>query len=263
MRIFFVLLALSAILSPPAQAALEPSALVPRQLALDTDSRLQEAAAAGPAGQGPHRGQLSDVGRSLVLPGWGQLHAGHRTLGFAFLAAEAAIWTTFAVSIAKGELRKKSYEETARLFANIDLDRVDSRFRSLIGQYESSGEYNRLVVYRDAAAAYYGDFENYDRYIEEHSLGGAEAWVWSSTEKFEQYGAERRSSEGAFHDAQFAAGLAVVNRVASAIVAARLSPRRAEPAAEAEGVSSRPTWGFRVGPSGRLEPRLAWELRFH
>jgi hypothetical protein len=249
--------------TPSRAYALEPSALAPRLLALDTDSRISEAEAAAPAEESPHRGRLSDVGRSLVLPGWGQLNAGYRTLGTIFLAAEAAIWTGFAVSIAKGEMRKDTYEETAQLFAGIDLNQVSDEFRSLVGQYESSDEYNRLVVYRDAAAMYYGDFENYNRYIEENSLTGAQTWQWSSAQKFEQYAAERRSSEGAFHDAQFMVGLAVVNRVASAVVAARLAPRQSEPEGEAKGISSRPRWDFAVGPTGELEPRLAWELRFH
>ena len=248
---------------PAPPDGLQPSLLAPRLLALDTDTRVSEAEAAAAAEEGPHRGHLSDVGRSLVLPGWGQLHAGYRTLGYVFLAAEAAIWTGFAVSVVKGEKRKDTYEETAQLFAGIDLNQVDEEFRTLVGQYESSDEYNRLVVYRDAAALYYGDFENYNRYIDENSLTGAETWQWSSTQKFEQYSTERRSSEGAFHDAQFMVGLAVVNRVASAIVASRLTPRETEPEGEAKAVSSRPRWGFAVGPNGDLEPRLAWELRFH
>src|SRR5215471_16910259 len=32
-----------------------------------------------------HPGNLGDVGRSLVLPGWGALHQGHRNVGLAFL----------------------------------------------------------------------------------------------------------------------------------------------------------------------------------
>ena len=244
-------------------SGLEPSALAPRLLAGDTMARLQEAAASEPSEPESKRGQLSDVGRSLVLPGWGQLHAGYRTLGFAFLAAEAAIWTAFTINVAKGEMRKGSYEETAKLYAGIDLDAVDEDFRALIGQYYSSDEYNRLVVYRDAASLYYGDFENYNRYIEENSLRGEESWSWGTEADILRYGSQRRSSENAFHDAQFAAALAVVNRVTSAVVAARLAPRTVESSGEAQGFSSRPTWGFELGPTGELEPRLAWELRFH
>ena len=250
-------------LSPLEPSPLPASPLAPRLLAGDTMARLQEAAAAEPSESGSRHGRLSDVGRSLVLPGWGQLHAGYRTLGFAFLATEAVIWTAFAVNTAKGEMRKDSYEETARLYAGIDLNAVDEEFRALIGQYYSSDEYNRLVVYRDAAALYYGDFENYDRYIEENSLSGSETWSWGTEADIMRYGSQRRSSENAFHDAQFVAALAIVNRVASAIVAARLAPRTPEPSGEARGLSSHPTWGFVPGPTGELEPRLAWELRFH
>ncbi len=241
---------------------LAPSRLAPRALALATEARLAEAEAAAPAQESRGRGRLEDVGRSLVLPGWGQLHAGHRTLGFAFLAAEAAIWTAFAINVVKGEHRQDTYEETALLFAGIDLEQVDEHFRSLVGQYESSDEYNRLVVYRDAAALYYGDFENYNRYIEENSVRGDEAWAWATPEKFAQYGAERRSSENSFHDARTVAALAVVNRVASAIVAARMAPVASEAEASSD-LSSRPTLGFHFDERGRPEPRLAWELRFH
>jgi hypothetical protein len=243
---------------------LGPSRLASHALPLDAMARVEEAQAEAPADASTQQsdGRLGNAGRSLILPGWGQLHGGHRTLGLCFLVAEAAIWTTFTVFLVQGELREDSYEETARLFAGLDLDTVGDEFRGYLAEYESSEEYNRLVVYRQAAALYYGDFENYNRYIEENSIGGDQAWAWTTFDYFAQYGAQRRSSDQAYHDAELMVALAVVNRVASAIVAARMEPVPPEPKASTSGVSTGPTWGLRLDPRGRPEPRVAWELRF-
>src|SRR5215831_2992205 len=88
-----------------------------------------------------HPGNLGDVGRSLVLPGWGALHQGHRNVGLAFLAVEAGLWTTVAVASGQGSMRAHSSVETAQLYAGIDLDAHDDHFKKLVNNYQSSDEY--------------------------------------------------------------------------------------------------------------------------
>jgi hypothetical protein len=214
------------------------------------------------AGQGVPGGAL----RSLAVPGWGQVYQGHRDLGMAFGAVEAALITTLFVSIGQGHLRRGASEDTAELFAGIDLTARDDSYRRRVSDYRSSDEYNRLVVYRDAAALYYGDFENYNSYIEANSLTGDEAWSWESDESWGAYRQERRDSESAFQRARFAAAGMVVNRVASAITAAAMAKRHAGGQAAALGGDGLALGGLEwtVQPSGSLgiEHRLAWVRRF-
>lgn len=260
--------------TPEGSGSLAAAALTPSALALPVADAGQAVATASAADSGvspngsPQSGSTvaGGVWRSLAVPGWGQLDQGHRDLGLAFGAVEAGLITTLFVSIGQGHLRRGASEETASLFAGIDLDSRDDGYRRRVSDYRSSDEYNRLVVYRDAASLYYGDPVNYDRYIREHSLTGADAWSWESDEAWATYRQERRASERAFQHARFAAAGMLVNRVASAITAAamaRKSAGRQAATRRADAValggiewSAVPTAGFGI------EHRLAWVHRF-
>ena len=261
--------ALSLLLTPLRAAA------TPSSLALEipeAGTRLEEAVLAaqtapdevGLGGATAAKPRGSDIWRSAVLPGWGQWRAGYRELGFMFLAIDAAAWTTLFVSVGQGHMRRGSSEETAIRYAGIDLTATDEEFRKRVSDYPSSDEYNRLVVMRDAAFLYYGDFENYNRYIEQNMLSGDETWDWESEETWDRYRRERRTSESAFQRARFAGAVLFVNRVASTIVATRLKPKT--PAAQAATPPPPPrtqvVWGVGAGADGALEPRIGCVYRF-
>ena len=211
-------------------------------------------------------GRPGDIGRSLVIPGWGQWNQGHRGLALGFFAVEAAIWTSYFVAMGQGHQRRDSYEQTALLFADIDLQAVDKDFRKLVGQYVSSEEYNQLVVMREAAAQHFGDPEAYWAYIDENSLKGAESWAWSSETKYLQYGSQRRSSEYAFQRAEFSVAAAIMNRLLSALAAWRMTPtpsamaQSQNPAFETPG--GRLEWTLVPAEKGFPGHRVAWVLDF-
>jgi hypothetical protein len=251
-----------------ADVALRPSAFaLPLKSELTSDVRYELDSTATPAATTNKR-VLPDVLRSLALPGWGALHSGHRNVGLAFLAAEAALWTTVGVSVGQGRLRRGSSEDVAQIYADIDLDAHADNFRKLISNFRSSDEYNRLVVYREAAALYYGDYQRFNDYIDTHSLSGADSWNWDSDDQWERYRQLRRTSERAFQRARFAAAGAIVNRVAAAIVSSRLSARSSgTSAAQApdDAVAIGPVqWS--VEPVGdaplSLRHRISWVLHF-
>jgi len=112
------------------------------------------------------------------------------------------------------------------LGAGIDLRGRDEEYRRIVGSFASSDEYNLYVVSRDAANLYLQDLSNpnmdaYRAYIEENSLRGADAWNWNSRTSFERYGAQRKDAHRAEIRANSALGLAIVNRLVSALHAAR------------------------------------------
>src|SRR2546428_863563 len=164
--------------------------------------------------------------QSLTFPGWGQATLGRRTSATVFSLAETGVWASFVSFRIQEAMRRQSYENTALLFAGIDLRGRDDEFRRIVGIYASSDEYNRFVVYRDAANLYLSDPNHYDTagyrdYIAKHSLKGADAWSWDSYGSYQRYVEERKQTRRAGLRANSMLGLAIANRLVSAIHAAR------------------------------------------
>jgi hypothetical protein len=205
------------------------------------------------AGLGPERAAI--LLRSLTVPGWGQATLGHPGSAKAFAIVEAAIWTAFISFRVQETMRTSTYLRTAQLDAGIDLENADDEFRAIVGAYASSDEYNLLVVSRDAANLYLSDPENpdmegYRAYIAQHSLSGDQAWRWADEPAFLRYGDQRQFAQKAGLRANAALGMAIANRLVSAIHAARLAGQKHE--------KQQPQQGWRL----ELEPGLAEPGRF-
>jgi len=165
--------------------------------------------------------------QSLTVPGWGQATLGQRRTALAFGLIEAGIWGSFTAFRIQQNLRRQTYERTARLFGGIDLSGRDEEYRRIVGLYASSEEYNRLVVRRDAANLYFGDPAAYDAYVAAHEIRGADTWAWSTEDDFLRYRAERQATQRASKHAQDALAVAVINRLLSVIHVSRSHPRPA------------------------------------
>lgn len=192
---------------------------------------------------GPDRARI--LLRSLAVPGWGQATLGRRTSATVFVTADLAIWATFASFRVQEQMRRESYRQTALLGAGIDLAGRDEEFRRIVGSFSSSEEYNLYVVTRDAANLYLQDVYNpnmdaYRAYIEQNSLRGADAWRWSDANAFLRYGAQRKDAHRAAIRANNMLGLAIANRILSAVHAARAAGQ-----ARPDGHS----WRFEVTPA--------------
>ena len=218
-----------------------------------------------PAKKGPSPGIAAL--KSLVLPGWGQLSTGHKTQAAIFLGLEAASWASWITFKRQGNLREDSYIATAQIYAGIDLAEQDERIRRYVGQYQSEEVYNQYVVRREAAF-FIEDPDEQAAYIAENSLGGEQSWNWTLYEDFLRYREQRRSSEAAYHNAEFVVGFALANRLVSSIMAARQasSLRKAQAAESVGGVPGRPdgrfAWGVEPSLNGPLEGRVGWTVSF-
>jgi hypothetical protein len=215
--------------------------------------------AQGNEGLGPERARI--LLQSLTVPGWGQATLGHYGSAKAFLAVEAGIWVAFASFHIQEAQRTDSYLLTARLNAGINLHGYDDEFRRIVGSFASSDEYNLLVVSRDAANLYLStpgqeDLVAYRAYIAAHSLSGAMTWHWSDEEAFRRYSDQRQSSQKAGLRANTALGLAIANRLVSALHAAHLAGHKA--AAQQQG------WRLDVlpGPDEPGQIRAALSTQF-
>lgn len=164
--------------------------------------------------------RLKAMGASMVLPGWGQLLTGHRDRARLFLTAEAMILISYVAFNVQGEVRKNGYIDYAEQFAgagNVD-DRPDWYYRNL-ADYNSSDEYLDDVE-RIARAMYGNDLERRREYVEKNSAGPDEAWEWESTADRLEYRSQRKASRNAFRSATHVLGIALLNRLVSAVDAA-------------------------------------------
>ena len=197
----------------------------------------QQGSAPGPPVLGAERAQI--ILRSLTVPGWGQAQMGHRTAAMVFGLVEAGIWTSFVAFRVQQEMRVESYESTALLYAGVDLTGRDEEYRRIVGYYPSSDEYNRLVVRRDAANLYYDNPDAYWAYIAENELKGDDAWAWDSEQSYLRYQEQRKLTNKAGLRANAMLGLAIANRLVSALHAARY----------AGGPPASPrSWNLQFGP---------------
>jgi len=183
--------------------------------------------------------------QSLTVPGWGQATLGHNGAAKTFILVEAGIWTSFVAFRVQEAMRTDNYERSARLNAGIDLSGRDEEYKRIVGGFLSSDDYNRLVVYRDAANLYYDDPPQYWAYISSHSLQGNNTWHWASLEDLAQYRAQRKDAQRADQRANTALALAVVNRFISAVHAMRIAGR--------EPVKAH-SWNFEMGPADDGNP---------
>jgi hypothetical protein len=188
--------------------------------------------------------------RSLTVPGWGQATLGRRTSAAFFGLTETAIWGTFAAFRIQVAMREDAFLRTAGLQAGIDLGGRDEEWRRIVGGFSSSDEYNRLVVLRDAANLYYFESAAYWAYYEEHKLKGADTWAWTGDGQL-QYRDQRKRAQRAAQRANTVLAVAVVNRIVSALHAARAV---GHPAPDAR------SWQFEVVPVA-CEDVTAFQLR--
>ncbi len=189
--------------------------------------------------------------QSLTIPGWGQATMGHRRTGAVFAMAELGILGAFTAFRVQEHFRTGTYEKTAELFAGIGLDGRDDEFRRIVGSFASSEEYNQLVVTRIAANLFLSDLDDpnlagYRQYIEDHSLRGENAWAWTDFESFRRYGAQRKDAQRAALRSNTAIGLAIANRLLSALHAARLAGQSKPPEPR--------SWQFEIAPGPGQDP---------
>jgi hypothetical protein len=245
--------------APPALVAADPMQPGPTTTTATTATPAPPDAAAYPT-----KGGWPAALRSLAIPGWGQLHSGHKTQAAIFGMLELGTWIAFGTYRRQGTLRQESSFDTARLYAGIDLENQPEELRKLVGQYQSSDVYNQYVVLREATF-FIEDPAEREAYIAEHSIPPDQAWAWTDYEDFSRYGEERRSSERAYQRSRYLLGFALVNRLVSAIAAARTAPVRPSDqtsSAEPGELRGRLEWGVVPGESGMPESRLAWVMGF-
>lgn len=145
---------------------------------------------------------------SLLLPGMGELYAGDYASGKYFTGADGVLW----LGLGAVDLHARSMRDDARAYAALHADfnpsGKDDGFYINVGNFDDVYGYNEQVL-RDRDA-----YKLYDP--------AAAYWRWDATANRELYRDQRVASDAMFNNTRFVVAALAVNRVLSAINAARL-----------------------------------------
>lgn len=181
------------------------------------------ASAGGARAPEPSGGTVSRkkaIGASLLIPGWGQYLTGHHTRAKAFVVAEIAILASYAVFEVQGKVRQNRYIDYAEQFAGIpDASGKEDYYYRNLGVYRNSDDYIESI--RQTARALYGDdIEAREAYVQRYSPPASERWAWQSDAQRLDYREQREDSRNSYRLASNMLGVALLNRVVSAVDAA-------------------------------------------
>lgn len=178
------------------------------------------------------------AGLSIIVPGAGQLYLGDKKSAGYFMAAEGAVWATYAGLNIRGNWLKEEYHNYAARNAGVSPEGKDDQFFEDILMFSSRDSYNNWyhLVYRDEYPLY-PETEEY-------------FWEWTSDEEWDTYEDMRSQSETAYRNAKIALAAGLINRVVSVVHVLRYDPGEVE--ISQNPLNLRPVAFTEEAPAGRL-----------
>jgi len=197
---------------------------------------------------------------SCVVPGWGEIYVGETTRGRWFMAAEAGIWAGYGAFKIQEGMREDDYREYAQIFAGTTAGAGSGYLNDMGGYIRSEGDnsYNESIR-REARSLFPDDLEAQAAYLAENGYHGDLSWDWGTTERFYEYRDLRRIASEAERNAFYVTGLAVLNRVLSAVDSAWMARRHNA------GIHGEPVARLSVVPQiagGEVGARATLEMSF-
>ena len=178
---------------------------------------------------------------SLLLPGMGELYADAYDVGKYFTIADGILWGTFIGMHAYSSWQKDNYESYAASRAGVDNNNKDADYYATIADYSSIDSYND----EKALERNFDQMYNTEQYY----------WKWNSVEERRTYRDMWTSSEQTNNDIRFVVGGLILNRVASAINAARLV------SSYNKRIDEEVSWNFSIGFIN--QPNLPTSISFN
>lgn len=158
--------------------------------------------------------------RSLLVPGWGEAYAGARGEAQVFFLVEGAIWAGYIGFHVQGNVLKDDYRVYAAAHAGANTDGKSDEYLKNLGQYPTTDDYDEAVR-RRAREMFYGNPAQEQEYIRTHLYSETDAWSWDSENTFAYYHSLRVRSLNAYKRGEQLVGVALLNRLISAIEAVR------------------------------------------
>lgn len=153
---------------------------------------------------------------SILLPGLGQRYLGQEQRGLLYMGVEVGIWATVASFQIQGSMREDRYREYARIVGGADPDVDDDQYYKDLSLYTSSDQFATVIRW-EARALYPDDLEAQRSYYGKNIYPGSQEWSWPDGAAHDEFKRLRRRSKRAYRAAVNTLGLAVLNRLVSAI----------------------------------------------
>jgi hypothetical protein len=144
---------------------------------------------------------------SLLLPGMGELYADAYNSGKYFTIADGLLWGTLIGMNAYSNWQEDNYKSYAATRAGVIHENKDEDY------YANIGDYTSVYSYNDQKAL----GRNFDEMYDEQAY----FWKWNTTDERRTYRDMWNSSETANNNIRFVVGGLILNRLISAINAAR------------------------------------------
>jgi hypothetical protein len=148
------------------------------------------------------------IAYSLLLPGMGELYAGNYDVGKYFTIAEGAFWGTYIGVNQYSNWQKQRYHSFAASNGGVNLAGKSDDYFANIGIYTDVNEYNDFMSRGGEFGKMYDPQKGY--------------WKWTGSDR-KAYRDMWTAGEQSHNSLRFVIGALLLNRVASAIVAARLT----------------------------------------
>lgn len=145
---------------------------------------------------------------SLLVPGMGELYAEGFSSGKYFLIGDAVLWLTYAVIDIQGTAMRDDARAFAVSRASVQAGGKNDQFFVDVGNFQSIDEYNDKKLRDREPSRLYDPAAGY-------------AWRWSTEQERLDFRGQRVASENMFNNRKFVGAALLLNRIASAINAAR------------------------------------------
>jgi hypothetical protein len=165
---------------------------------------------------------------SLLLPGMGELYADAYNVGKYFTIADGLLWGTFIGMNAYSNWQEDNYKSYAASTAGVINDANKNE-----DFYANISDYTSVYTYNEQKALERNFNEMYDEQ--------AYFWKWNTTDERRTYRDMWNSSEEANNGIRFVIGGLILNRLISAINAARLV------SSYNKSLEEEVSWNFSVG----------------
>jgi hypothetical protein len=141
---------------------------------------------------------------SLALPGLGELYVGRTGRAAGFFTAEAGIWASYAYFKHKESWLEDDFINFAVQYAGVDPGGKDDFFYDMVGFYDNRDEYNKISRVYTRTNPFFPETPEWD-------------WQWESDVLKAQFRDIKNDSRAQGRNANFTLGLALANRVISAV----------------------------------------------
>jgi hypothetical protein len=145
---------------------------------------------------------------SLILPGAGEMYVGGFDAGKYPLIAEGGLWLTWGTMQYYGGWLRNDARQFAVEHAGVASTSAGDQFYVDVSNFNNTYDYNTKKLRDRSADLLY--------------TSAATSWQWDSDANRQQFREQRVSSDRVFNNARFVIGGMLLNRIISAINAARL-----------------------------------------